>query len=95
MDREGQFVWIFNGERSSFPGGVFRDLASAESWISRHALSGVLTKYPLGAGAYDHAIEAGLFSPKKDEQRTPGFIGGFSCAGFEHYHYEAGAREGL
>ena len=54
-------VWVFCGNKSTLPSGVFRDFASAESWIETHSLSGVLTEYPLGAGVYDWAIAESLF----------------------------------
>lgn len=92
MDNLLNCIWIFNGERANFPSGVFARLTDAESWIARHKLSGVLTSYPVGIGAYDYAVEKGLFTPKKEDQKTPMFIGKFSCAGFEHYHYENGNR---
>jgi hypothetical protein len=49
-----------------------------------------LTKYPVGVGVYDMALEAGIFTPKRDEQRSAEFIGRFSSANLEHYHYENG-----
>jgi hypothetical protein len=88
-----KFIWVFNGQRSSFPSGLFFALETAESWISQHKLTGVLTKYPCDRGVYDHAIDAGLFAPKTEAQRTPTFIGAFSSAAFEHYHYEDGVRD--
>ena len=87
-----QFVWIFNGVKSNFPSAVFRHLSDAETWITNHSLSGVLTRYPLDIGAYDYAISRGIFTPKNADQETPLFIGKFSSASFEHYHYEDGKR---
>ena len=74
-------VWVFTGARSTpgtnatFPGGVFSSRPRAEEWITKHALSGVLTMYPLDVGAYDWAVENGAFKPKKPIHFTPEFIG--------------------
>ncbi len=84
------FVFLFHTTRSSFCGGVFSSREIAEEWIAKHSLSGVLTKYPVDAGVYDWAIESHIFTPKKDNQFTPDFIGGFTTATQEHYHYEDG-----
>ena len=84
MDR---FVWIFNGNKSKFPSGVFAARADAESWIRRRKLTGVLTKYPVDVGAYDWAVEQGLFAPKKVEQTSAEFIANFSSAAQEHIHF--------
>jgi hypothetical protein len=85
-------VWVFSGEGGKFPGGVFLSLDAAEAWIAKHGLTGVLTLYPLDVGAYDWAIAKGIFEPKNDHQRTPSFIGKFSSAGQDHYHFENGKR---
>ena len=63
-------------------------IKNAEDWISKHRLSGVLTKYPVDIGIYDWDIENNKFVPKKESQFTHDFIGGFSSATQEHYHYE-------
>ena len=85
-------VWVFNGARSNFPSGVFTSRSSAESWIRKYALSGTLTRYPLDMSVYDWAVSRTFFEPKKDEQRTPEFIGRFSSASQEHYHFENGTQ---
>jgi hypothetical protein len=82
-------VWVFNGEKSSFPSGVFSTREKAEKWISTNSLTGCLTKYPLDQGVYEWSIEEGLFSPKHDHQNTPDFIGRFS-GGSTHFHFENG-----
>lgn len=48
-----EFVWIFNGSKGKFPGGIFRSLEIAEVWIRSNRLTGVLTRYPLDWGSYD------------------------------------------
>ena len=87
-------VWIFVGAGSRFPSGAFDRLLDAENWIAVNRLSGILTRYPKNEGAYDFATRTGAFRPKVAEHRTATFIGRFTCAAFEHYHYEEGAKDG-
>ena len=49
-------VWVFVGEGASLPSGVFASSEAAALWIARHGLTGLLTEYPLGEGAYDWAV---------------------------------------
>jgi hypothetical protein len=84
-------VWVFTGERANFPSGVFTSRTAAERWIGEHGLSGTLTAYPLDTGIYEWAASNGYFRPSRDEHRTAEFIGRFSSASLEHYHYENGA----
>jgi hypothetical protein len=84
------YILLFHTTRSSFCGGAFTTREFAEQWIAKHKLSGVLTKYPIDVGVYDWAIENHKFTPKKENQFTPDFIGGFTTAGQEHYHYSDG-----
>lgn len=86
-------VWVFVGERNSLPSGVFSSKDSAESWISDHYLTGVLTSYPVDIGIYEWAIEKGYFNPTKEHHKSPDFIQNFSSANLEHYHYENGRNE--
>lgn len=83
-------VWIFNGINGRFASGVFDDLEKAETWIAQNKLTGVLTNYPLNKGVYDWAVEHTYFSPNSEEQKTSEFIGKFSSASQEHFHYEDG-----
>jgi hypothetical protein len=87
------FVWVFVGEHAAFPSGVFTTRERADSWIRNHRLSGVLTAYPVDQGAYDWAIDQGFFNPKNDDKRTPDFIGKFSSAMQEHFHYAEGVSD--
>ena len=93
-----EFVWIFNSSQQGYPGGVFSELDTAEPWIAKHALSGMLTRYPLDTGVFEWALEKGFYSPTPEKLKrkleTPGFIGSFTSASQEHYHYEAGTRIG-
>lgn len=83
-------VWVFNGENARFPSGVFVSRALAEAWVSLHHLTGMLTRYPLNVGVYDWAVQNAFFTPKRPEQASPAFIGGFSSASLEHVHFEDG-----
>lgn len=83
-------IWVFNAEQSRFPGGIFRTREAAESWIAQHKLSGVLTLYPLDTGVYDLFVSQQWFKPKKPDHYSPKFIGGFTDAGQDRYHYENG-----
>jgi hypothetical protein len=89
--RGESLVWVFNGS-GRFPSAVFRALEDAEKWIAANRLTGTLTAYPLDTGAYDWAVSKGYFTPKRDDQKGPEFIGAFSSASQEHYHYTDGTR---
>jgi hypothetical protein len=86
-------IWVFNGANSSFPSGVFRTKKDAEIWIGKYKLTGVLTKYPIGISVYEWAIEGGHFKVKSEKHTQPEFIGKFSSAAQEHWHYEEGASD--
>jgi hypothetical protein len=85
-------VWLFNGEGSHFASGVFSALGPAEEWIAKHSLSGILTAYPVDEGVFDWAIARGLFKPKPGKNLDARFIGRFTSAAQEHYHYVDGRR---
>ena len=91
-----EYVWVFNKSSTSFSGGVFSELELAESWIKVNLLSGVLTKYPLNQGVFDWAVENNQHSIKQEKlaekSKQPKFVGGFTSANQEHYHYESGIR---
>jgi hypothetical protein len=84
-------VWLFHGEGAAFAGGVFSTRASAEGWIRDRRLSGILTAYPVDVGVYDWAVAAGHFHPRHEKHSTPAFVGWFTSAAQEHYHYVDGA----
>ena len=90
MEMNIEFVWVFNGPKGRFPGGVFTSVVSAEKWIQAYGLSGVLTKYPVDSGSFDWAKENGLVSEKLASRSESDFIASFSSASFEHFHYEKG-----
>ena len=87
-----EFVYVFQSAGARFPGGTFRSLETAEEWIGKNKLLGLLTAYPLDIGVLEWAKEKGFFTPKKEHHNTPKFIGGFTSASMEHYHYENGEK---
>ena len=93
MDNFHESLWIYNGEESRFPGGVFSDKIEAENWIRKHKLTGILTLYPLNEGTYDWAIKNGYFTPSKEKEKSSNFIGSFSSASQQHYHYLDGEAD--
>jgi hypothetical protein len=85
-------VWIFKSG-GQFPSAVFTTRQKAEAWITANRIEGTLTKYPLDVSIYDWALASGYFVPKRDDQRTSQFIGQFSSASQEHYHYDFGRQD--
>ncbi len=85
-------VWVFNGNRGTFPAAIFSTKEKAEAWIALHRLSGTLTKYPIDQAIYDWAIARGVFKSEHPYQSEPAFIQRFSSASQEHDHYESGSR---
>ena len=85
-----QLVWVFNSSKGRFPSAVFSKKELANEWIRLHKLTGILTAYPIDIGVYDWAVRKGYFSPNREDQASPEFIGRFSSASQEHYHYEDG-----
>ncbi len=86
----GDKIYVFHGESARFASALFDELSKAEKWIAENQLTGMLTVYPLNQSAYDWALENGRFSPKKEHHSSSKFIGGFTSAYQEHYHYEDG-----
>ena len=88
------FIWLFNDKSGGFVGGAFTDRSLAETWISDHKLSGVLTKYPINIGVFDWAEQNDLLSMKPEtlvrKRVDPKFIGKFTTAVQEHYHFQDG-----
>jgi hypothetical protein len=92
-----KMIWVFNGAKSQFPGGIFEDLMEAENWIEKNKLTGMLTEYPINTGVFDWANENDLINMKAEKlvrkKNDPLFIGGFTTASMNHYHYENGVKE--
>jgi hypothetical protein len=82
-----KFVWVFSGPHNHFPSAVFSSRDLAEEWVEKYQLRGTLTAYPLDLSVWEWAIERGYFIPKREEQTSSNFIGNFSSASQEHYHY--------
>ena len=93
MKSMNEYIWVVVGSRAQFPCGIFIEKEKAIIWIGKHAISGILTRYPVNEGLYDWSIDNGLFNPQRDDQRTAEFIGRFSCASLEHYHCEDGMAD--
>ena len=87
---ENKCIWIFNGTRNKYPSAVFEDLELAKNWIEENKLTGTLTAYPINISVYDWAISLGHFRANKVEQTTANFIGNFSSASQQHFHFEDG-----
>jgi len=81
---------VFNAAGARFASAVFTSLDDAKAWITINGLSGVLTKYPVDIGVYEWAVAGGLFTPKTEQQRSSSFIGEFTTASMDHYHFESG-----
>ncbi len=90
INTEPTEIWVFHGAGARFAGGVFGNREAGLSWAAKHALTGVLTCYPLNEGAYDWALRSGAFAPKRPEHREAHFIGGFTSASMDHVHVEDG-----
>ena len=85
-------IWIFNGTGGRFPGGAFSSRQLAEAWIAQCRLTGVLTAYPVDEGCFDWALRVGAVTGQaRLRGDEPEFVGSFSTAGQDHYHYEDGA----
>ncbi len=82
-------MWVLNCG-GTFPCGIFESKEKANDIILKYKLSGCLSYYPLNKLIYEWVEEKGFFSPKNDYQKTAKFIGCFSSAYQEHYHYEDG-----
>lgn len=82
-----KYIWVLNCG-GSFPCGIFETKEQAEKVIKKFRIKGVLTKYPIDELIYEYEMKKGNFIPKNELQKTPKFIGNFSSAYLEHYHYE-------
>lgn len=92
MKQKDNAIWIFHGAGGRFASAAFKDFNKAETWISNHKLTGILTAYPIDIGVYDWAIENGLLGIRKPHEGTPEFIQKFTSASMDHYHFEDGKR---
>ncbi len=79
-------MWVLNCG-GNFPTGIFDSKEKAEEIIKKYDLKGTLTKYPINTTVYDWTIENDYFKPKNELHYKADFIGSFSSAYQEHYHY--------
>lgn len=86
-------VWVFNGAEGRFPSAIFENKDDAEEWVKKYALTGVLTKYPVGVSVYEWAVENGHFRVKNEKEGSSLFIQKFSSAAQEHIHFENGSAD--
>jgi len=91
-------IWVFHAAEARFVGGVFDDLEIAKAWILQNRLTGVLTAYPLNEGCFEWAVRTECVSMKaeklEEKRKDPSFIGGFTTAAQEHFHFEDGVECG-
>lgn len=86
MEMSADHVWVFHGDGARLASGVFATKDDALAWARRHRLSGLLTEYPVGLGAYDDAVARGRFTPSSAHHGTPEHIARFSPGHTEHLH---------
>jgi hypothetical protein len=82
-------VWVFHGLHAKFASGVFDNKVDAMRWVERHQLSGVVSEYVVGEGAYDFALAEGRFHPSKPHHGSPEHVARFG-PGLAHTHVTAG-----
>lgn len=93
--KETNFIYIFSGEGSHFPSGVFTSFKEANNWIMSKKLTGCLNELPINIPLYDWAIQEDFFKPSKEYQKESKFIQNFTCASIDHWHFEEGYCEAL
>ncbi len=81
-------IWVFQGNGSDAPGGIFSTRDKAEEWISKSRVQGILFNYPVNISVYDFLVSSGSLKIRKDYQRDPKFVQKISPGYLEHYHYE-------
>ena len=90
-------IWLFVGEGAHFPSGAFEKLETAEAWVVKHSLSGMLSAMPINKGLFEWAIENNALNmkPEKLEMKAndPKFIATCNTASLDHYHYENGIKK--
>ncbi|MGN5009071.1 DUF7710 domain-containing protein [Aeromonas sp. 96A] len=60
--------------------------------MSEYKLTGLITAYQLNNGIYNLTVEKNYFRPKNDSHCYSIFVGGFTSASQEHFHYENGVN---
>lgn len=82
----GETVYVFTPAGGSYPAGIWSTASEAGTWIELHGAKGMLSKYELGASAYETAVSSGLFKPTVSDQETNAFITRFTSA-IDHWHH--------
>lgn len=90
---EAKQIWIFNGDKNSFPSAVFDSKKLALDWIKTYKLSGTLTLYPVNISVYNWAIDNNYYTPKQEFQKTPTNIANFTSTHLEHIHFVEGVED--
>ena len=85
-------VYVFNGAEGRFPSAIYSSFESADLWIRKNKLSGILTCYPLDISVYEWSLKKEYFKVTDERHQLPSFIQSFSSASQEHFHYEDGER---
>jgi hypothetical protein len=52
-------VFVFHGAGSRFANAIFSSLENAETWITLHEITGLLTEYDVDAPAFDRKLKEG------------------------------------
>lgn len=89
-------VWVFVGNNSKFPCGIFQEKEHAQQWIREKSLTGTLSAMPLNESVFDWAFANGALTLKKEKvkekSKDPSFIQDCLPASLEHYHYKNGQQ---
>jgi hypothetical protein len=88
-------AWVFVADGATLPSGIFTNRNAAINIIQKYKLSGLLTKYPIDMLVYEWCINNYYFAPKSNHQTSSKFIGRFTSASLEHYHFEDGIELGF
>ena len=87
-------VFVFQGAKCRFANAVFSTKSTAESWIAKHSLTGLLTEYEADNPAFDQRLKEGTL-PKgirealKREKSSASVIETY-VDGARHSHYYPG-----
>jgi hypothetical protein len=79
-------LFVFHGSGSRFANAVFSSQASAETWIARHGLTGLLTEYDMDSPAFDRQLKDGNLPRDIREQ----LIRGASSTTFAQQYVDGG-----
>lgn len=79
-----KYIWIFVGDGSKIPTGVFSSREKAIEWIQQNELAGYLGEFPVDVGVYDWAMTLDYYKKrphlKFDRQD-------FTTALLDHEHF--------